>query len=43
MGKSWRHIGAIYLKHTGYIECTIKTERLQRNRCLENAISIEEY
>lgn len=32
-----------YLKYAGYIECTIRTQRLQRNRCLENVISIEEY
>lgn len=32
-----------YLKYAGYEECTIKTSRLQKSRCLENVISMEEY
>lgn len=32
-----------YLKYTGNENCTVKTERLQRNRCVENVISMEEY
>lgn len=39
------HIVAVnsYLKYAGYGDCTIRTSRLQRNRCLENVISMEEY
>ncbi len=32
-----------YLKYAGYGNCTVKTERLQRSRCLENVINMEEY
>lgn len=32
-----------YLKYAGLKECTVKTERIQRQRCLENVISMEEY
>ncbi len=32
-----------YLKYAGFAHCTIKTERLQKSRCLENVISMEEY
>lgn len=32
-----------YLKYAGYENCTIKTKKIQKNRCLENVISMEEY
>lgn len=32
-----------YLKYAGREECTVRTERVQRNRSLENVLSIEEY
>lgn len=32
-----------YLKYAGYGNCTVKTERLQKSRCLENVINMEEY
>lgn len=32
-----------YLKYAGLEECTIKTERLQKHRSLENVISMAEY
>lgn len=32
-----------YLKYAGYEDCTIRTERIQKNRCLDNIISMEEY
>lgn len=32
-----------YLRYIGLEECTIRTQRMQRHRCLENVISIEEY
>lgn len=32
-----------YLRFAGYRDCTIRTARLQRARCLENVISAEEY
>jgi len=32
-----------YIKYAGYADCTIRTCRLQKNRCLENVISMEEY
>lgn len=32
-----------YLRYAGYQDCTIKTAKVQRNRCLENVISAEEY
>lgn len=32
-----------YLKYAGYKDCTIRTERIPRKRCLENVITMEEY
>lgn len=32
-----------YLKYAGYEDCTIRTNRVQKNRCLENVINMEEY
>lgn len=32
-----------YLKYAGYESCTIKTKKVQKNRCLENVIDMEEY
>ena len=32
-----------YLKFTGHVECTIRTERFQRNRYPENIMSMSEY
>ena len=32
-----------YLRYAGYKDCMIRTARVQRNRCLENVISVEEY
>lgn len=32
-----------YLKYAGLQECMVKTEKVQRQRCLENVINIEEY
>ena len=31
-----------YLKYAGYGNCTVKTERLQKSRCLENVITLAE-
>ena len=32
-----------YLKFAGYEDCTVKTEKVQKRRSLENVISIGEY
>lgn len=32
-----------YLKYAGLEKCTVRTERIQRSRCLENVLSIEDY
>lgn len=32
-----------YLKYIGYENCVIKTERVQKKRCLENILSMKEY
>lgn len=32
-----------YLKYAGLEECAVRTERIQRNRCLENVLNMEEY
>ncbi|MCI9074841.1 MAG: tyrosine-type recombinase/integrase [Dorea sp.] len=32
-----------YLKYAGYRECTVKTERIQKRKSLENVLSAEDY
>lgn len=32
-----------YLKYAGYRECTVKTERIQKRKSLENVLSTEDY